>query len=288
MKTMKSVTCNLTHSAGTQETVTMHGKACRTLAYLAKALLILLSLFVAMSALAEDTPRRYTVEMLIFSYDQQDPTLSEQWQNDISVELPDNFLQLHNRSQLSQATLALKSQQTQVRAITLESGETIVKEVPVGPVPLTLKQRKDLAENRLPDLFFLPSQKRALHNSKKQLERKDGFRVLFHNAWNMPIYDRKAARPILIQGGQVFDGVYELEGSIVLSVARYLHLDTKLYFKEFETVTTPSENGSNSSSLSYQINRAIPMEQSRRMRSRELHYIDHPKFGILIQLTPLS
>ena len=38
----------------------------------------------------------------------------------------------------------------------------------------------------------------------------------------------------------------------------------------------------------YQIDEIVFNEQSRRMRSYETHYIDHPKFGILVRLIPLD
>ena len=38
----------------------------------------------------------------------------------------------------------------------------------------------------------------------------------------------------------------------------------------------------------YLIEEIVLMQQSRRMRSEELHYIDHPKMGIVVQITPYN
>lgn len=38
----------------------------------------------------------------------------------------------------------------------------------------------------------------------------------------------------------------------------------------------------------YPYRHALLLQQKRRMRSTEVHYIDHPKFGLVIKLTPLS
>lgn len=46
-------------------------------------------------------------------------------------------------------------------------------------------------------------------------------------------------------------------------------------------VTT--EATADSSALNYQVYR---LQQSRRMRSNEVHYLDHPLFGIIVQVTP--
>ena len=38
----------------------------------------------------------------------------------------------------------------------------------------------------------------------------------------------------------------------------------------------------------YPYRHAVAMQQKRRMRSGEIHYIDHPMFGMVIKLTPLT
>lgn len=38
----------------------------------------------------------------------------------------------------------------------------------------------------------------------------------------------------------------------------------------------------------YPYRHAVTLQQKRRMRSGEIHYIDHPMFGIVIKLTPLN
>ena len=36
----------------------------------------------------------------------------------------------------------------------------------------------------------------------------------------------------------------------------------------------------------YSVERTVVLRQHRRMRSNELHYIDHPLFGLLVRITP--
>ena len=38
----------------------------------------------------------------------------------------------------------------------------------------------------------------------------------------------------------------------------------------------------------YPYRHAILLQQKRRMRSTEVHYIDHPRLGVVVKLTPLS
>lgn len=39
---------------------------------------------------------------------------------------------------------------------------------------------------------------------------------------------------------------------------------------------------------SYFVNRTVVMRENRRMRSGEVHYLDHPMFGVLIKITPIA
>ncbi|WP_417596534.1 CsiV family protein [Oceanospirillum sp.] len=283
----------------------------------------LLAMMVGSPVLAADStagkpaPRYYSVEMIIFSYEEQDEGLSENWPENIQVELPASYLQLYRPSDITSELLRVTQQEVQTRVKTNSQGETELVETPVGVVPLSSQQRADIKNNRLPNFFYMPKKKMQLNAQYNRLKRRSGLRVMYHEAWSMPVYDRENSTPILIQGGEQFDNLFELEGSIEISVARYLHLDTNLYLREFEAnhntdQANPADfNGRLShhdSSVSvlqqntavpnpslallgfrqYRVDTVIPLKQSRRMRSRDLHYIDNPRYGILIQLLPYN
>ncbi len=67
---------------------------------------------------------------------------------------------------------------------------------------------------------------------------------------------------------------YPLDGTITVSLSRFLHVYTDLAL----TKTGLSNTG-------YDLQSFI-VQSHRRMRSRKLHYIDHPKIGILVLITP--
>lgn len=188
-----------------------------------------------------------------------------------------------------------------------------------------------------PEAFYrLPASERKLNPQAQKLERSPNFQVLFHNAWRQIITNEKNAQSILIQGGLAFGPHKELEGSIRLSVATYLKLQTNLWYSQFElnvgqeqirqwpeipkqpnqqikpiaglsldssleldqalatenqqwdssTFNTldNSESGTDNNYLTRQI---ILLQQTRDMRSSEVHYLDHPAVGIVVQVTPL-
>jgi len=72
---------------------------------------------------------------------------------------------------------------------------------------------------------------------RTRLMRSRNYRVLYHRAWQQPIPSSEIARPLLIQGGDRFDDRYELDGTITISRARFLHLDTRLWYTTFDRVS---------------------------------------------------
>lgn len=61
-----------------------------------------------------------------------------------------------------------------------------------------------------------------------------------------------------------------VNGTIKVRLGRFLHMDARLTF-------TDEQSG-----------QSFRLAQSRKMRSRELHYIDNPRFGLLTKITPLD
>lgn len=75
-----------------------------------------------------------------------------------------------------------------------------------------------------------------------------------------------------------------LDGTIRLILARYLHLEADLRYREAD-----APQGSGFFSLFSDQTAEKPiyrLSESRRMRSREVHYLDHPMFGIIAVVTP--
>ena len=90
------------------------------------------------------------------------------------------------------------------------------------------------------------------------------------------------------------NGLYELEGKITIVLSRYLHTYTDLVLRRPRLSADPVMN--NAASEAYMdANRADTlilnnhhMREHRRMRSKNLHYIDSPEFGMLVLITPFE
>lgn len=267
-------------------------------------------------ALAENSADWYQVEMIVFERIGGADGI-EQWPRNIQLRYPFNWVTLQDPEAEPAA-----ADDSEAPRPSWDNGLAALQE----PAPA------DPAR----DAFLpLPKDLRSMDRFANAMNRSGQYRVLFHEAWRQPVTELEESPALLIQGGDTFDNHTELEGSITLSVSRYLHLHTRLWFTEFEPnygqppgawpelprrpdAPQPdlgqrdrenqdmafwgdewqSASGSawdmslnTTSSLpdfledDYLPRRIATMTQQRRMRSDELHYVDHPLIGLLIRVT---
>ena len=58
------------------------------------------------------------------------------------------------------------------------------------------------------------------------------YQVLWHGGWLQPVPPRDAPAPLLVQAGNPSGEVFQLEGSIDVTLGRYLHFHTRLFYTE--------------------------------------------------------
>lgn len=112
----------------------------------------------------------------------------------------------------------------------------------------------------------LASSKFKLTAIADTLRRSRNYQPLAHFGWTQPGFPRGDARYMSIDG--LVPSGTGLSGQIALSRGRYLHLTLELAYDA-------PEQGAR-----------MVMHQTRRMRSNERHYIDHPAFGVIAVITP--
>lgn len=180
-------------------------------------------------------------------------------------------------------------------------------------------------ENSTPGAAFtiLAPANYSFSNHLAELERRKNIKPLYHVAWRQPRIDKTMAQPLLIQAGEITeDDQFELEGTIKISIKRYIHIDTDLWLSSYQKAEKQPENDwwafstdekpylfqedlispEQSTPLDAPIVSHFPapeilekrpyltkyiarMQQTRRMNRDELHYLDHPLFGLLVKTT---
>jgi len=89
-------------------------------------------------------------------------------------------------------------------------------------------------------------------------------------------------------------GLYELEGQITIILSRYLHAKTELVLRKpadtsrlvQQSSLTPDSEEHELMAMKGQLLLNYSLNEQRRMRSKKLHYLDHPEFGMLVLITP--
>ncbi|MEM7407978.1 MAG: CsiV family protein [Pseudomonadota bacterium] len=104
-------------------------------------------------------------------------------------------------------------------------------------------------------------------------------RPLLHTGWRQPGLRKSEALPVRVNGAAQGVNGSSVKGTIRLYRSRYLHLEADL------TYTRPDAGATSGLSGGTNPIRFV-LRESRRMRSGELHYLDHPLFGMLVRATP--
>lgn len=145
-----------------------------------------------------------------------------------------------------------------------------------------------------------------------RIQQEKGMKVIWHKAWIEPVQEQEQAivHPLDIRLSDDLD--IQLSGYLSLHRNRFLHLSTNLVIEHFQRKTAQMpmelpqqsqdlnndyrsdlltqagiENSLNSTPQLVPV-RAAHIRQSRRMRSGELHYIDHPMLGIVVRVVPVG
>ena len=141
-----------------------------------------------------------------------------------------------------------------------------------------------------------------LKKQYKRINASSEYNVLFYGAWRQAGLEKSKAFEINInqlKSAHTDKSENTLAGTFKLVLARYLHIYNQLNYQRKVTVTENSEITGTDSTASENQSEALnddmaphnglyPLNSHRRMRSKELHYIDHPLVGMLIQINPVE
>lgn len=150
---------------------------------------------------------------------------------------------------------------------------------------------------------FLGKSAYHLALEERLLSQRKDYNVLMHVAWQQKISGPKNARPVHIYGGNVYSAsgqlidtarygqraynggeIWQVNGTITPSLVRYIDLKCQLLFAQpINSIPSFSNHNENiEGRFAY-----FRLQETRRLKSNELNYLDHPLYGVLIKVTPV-
>lgn len=260
----------------------------------------------------------FRIEMIVFKHIDTDSEMEEKWPSDVAMSYPKKIKTLIEKINIdktvdpnfvSTSPLDIPDFVSQIESINT-AGDLLPDETPLV-TDTNSENTTDTDTKTTPPLSFqvLDKSSYQLNDAMAHLRRLDRYQPLFHKAWVQNLTDRDHSPGILITGGDTFGRHTELEGFVKVSVERYLHVETDLWLHQFvpnfgqakilQVPEVPTMNSQDNLGFSlssqydeylkdpYQVLRTVTLRENRRMRSREIHYLDHPLMGVIVVINPL-
>lgn len=119
-----------------------------------------------------------------------------------------------------------------------------------------------------------PANRESLAGVAERLRNSAGYRVLSYQSWQQSALSKNASPLVAIEGERII-------GTIRVYKSSYLHSELDLWLQDGGQRNV-SDNDD------FQGPRYPHLKQSRRVSSKQLIYFDHPRFGAILQLIPVS
>lgn len=206
-----------------------------------------------------------------------------------------------------------------VETLSLNPRATVI----TGPAPAVTEGDFKLPDPVSDPFLHIAEHISGFERHNQRLRRSGEHRLLYHAVWRQPVLNRSQAEAVLITGGDRFGEHHELEGSVMLSFnVNRIDVDARLWVatfrqedrrgreerrsgdrspvRSFEEASgepvfvlppLPFESAASTTVAPrpvdvYRVTGLGYMEETRSMVSNQLHYLDHPDMGMLIEVRP--
>lgn len=92
-----------------------------------------------------------------------------------------------------------------------------------------------------PTMRKLPINSRTMNGDAYAFRVTEGYRLLWHQAWQQPLVDELDAPWIIVEGGEEYEDRFELEGSLRIHLSRFLHMTANFWLTEFSFEQSETE-----------------------------------------------
>ncbi len=155
---------------------------------------------------------------------------------------------------------------------------------------LTDEQWPEIDDKTGPDLLIpgkatsliKPDAPYTLNQVAKRLARSAHYKVLYHQAWQQPILKKRHAKAV-----KIINKDQSVSGSLRLYKATYLYAKADLWLMNSQQNLRHDTQMQNTRE-DWGALRFPHLKQVHRIKIKRLYYFDHPRFGVLLQLTPIK
>ena len=227
---------------------------------------------------AVEPVRRYTVELIIFSYGEGASAGTETWiADEPAVEVaPDPADEDYFDPDLYEFS---------------EPGEVLAE----IEAPAIARRYTDL------ELVLLDTDTFTMNQIYDKLVELDAYEPIMRAGWTQPTYEKDMTASIGLR--RLGDPPPDLDGTLTLYLGRYLHLVVDLTMDKDPPLASPPEETSasvltfgdsriqNEYELIDQYGELLPppiryrIFEDRIMKNGDIRYFDHPKFGVIAKIT---
>ncbi len=264
--------------------------------------------------------RWFEVELIIFAHKNGQALESEKWPEITDLILPEKMVELSQPlpEPPEKPKPKIDEQSLVFEQINPDADSSIKEPIPMPVAFVMLKDEELQLKESLKKLIKSSKFDPLLHVAWRQptYDEKHAQTVLLYEGMTKPEYtENKKTKPKNTsrnaKNKNKRDTSFEtinprFAGTIRLSVARYLHLAADLVYRTpiTQRVSRPIQDqelwtDSPHQALSYpqgpayrleswKAVRGFRLKESRRMRSKRIHYLDHPFLGIVALITPVE
>lgn len=150
---------------------------------------------------------------------------------------------------------------TDVQLPDLERSVELIGDIPGDEEGLIAFQNLSGSQKRLSGIYS------ALKVSRQ-------YRPILHTAWQQPAMGGRNARSVHIKAGDELET--KVDGSVRIRSSLYLHVDVDLVY--FINAFSNAGTGVGSA------NQFTRLLETRKIKLNEIHYFDHPLFGVLLRV----
>lgn len=114
-----------------------------------------------------------------------------------------------------------------------------------------------------------------------KLRRKSAYKPLLHIAWLQSVEKNRYSEAIQVKKQAGIDD-FILNGFVRLQRGHYLHLQLDLEYTPMISTALDASASEATGAIIYHL------QEKRRIKLNEVHYIDHPRFGVIATVKPLK